>query len=76
MSQEIFEALAPGELTESAFKDIGTAGSTVDGDDRVLYDSNTGALYYDSDGSGSQAQQQFATLENLATLTHTDVHVV
>ena len=33
-----------------------------DREDRIVYDSKTGALYYDQDGTGSNAQVKIATL--------------
>ena len=38
-----------------------------DANDRIIYNQATGALYYDSDGTGSHAQVQFATISNHAT---------
>jgi serralysin len=41
------------------------AGSQAhDKDDHIIYNKASGALYYDSDGTGSHAQVQFATLTN------------
>ena len=36
-----------------------------DGDDRFIYDPDSGALYHDVDGVGSDAQIQVALLQNL-----------
>ena len=57
---------------------LGTAA--VDGDDRILYDSATGRLYYDSDGTLNGASSAppvlFAIVANHAALTHLDFLVV
>jgi len=37
-------------------------GTAVDGNDYVLYDTDTGNLYYDQDGSGAGARLLFAKL--------------
>ncbi len=75
LSSSIFEGLAKGALKASAFKDI--AMGSVDASDRILYDSTTGALYFDRDGSGSTYQPvQFAILENNAAISAADFFVV
>ena len=77
LDKAIFTELGLGALNPDAFKDIGAAGAVVDSSDRILYDHNTGALYYDSDGSGSHAAIQFAILDNKpAHLTSADFFVV
>ncbi len=77
LSQTVFAALGLGALNVDAFKDIGASGAVVDSTDRILYDHNTGALYYDADGSGTAGRIQFAVLDNKpATLTHADFLVV
>ncbi len=45
---------------------------STDADDRILYNTTNGALYYDTDGTGEQLAIQFATIENLAVLTKMD----
>ncbi len=77
LDQTIFSELGLGTLNPAAYKDIGVAGAVVDSSDRILYNHNTGALYYDSDGSGSHAAVQFAILDNKpAVLTNADFFVV
>ncbi len=46
------------------------AGAGVDGNTRIIYDPATGALSYDSDGSGAGAAVQFATLSTGLALTN------
>ena len=45
----VFRALQPGALAPGAFA-LGTEAQ--DADDRILYDSSTGNLYFDPDGTG------------------------
>jgi Ca2+-binding RTX toxin-like protein len=63
LENAIFTSLtAAGALNASYF--IGGAGVTAaaDANDYLIYNSTTGALYYDADGTGSAAATQFATL--------------
>jgi Ca2+-binding RTX toxin-like protein len=60
--------ISPGEFV------IGTAAQ--DANDRIIYDSNTGALFYDADGGGGNAQVQFAELSRGLALTNLDFLVV
>jgi Ca2+-binding RTX toxin-like protein len=67
LSKAIFTVLtATGTLSASYFlaNSTGTAG---DSNDYILYNTTTGALYYDADGSGSGAAVEFAVL---GTSTH------
>ena len=53
---------------------IGTAAQ--DADDHIIYDSGTGALYYDGDGSGGTAAVRFAQVSAGLALTNLDFYVV
>ncbi len=70
LSKSLFSALAPGQLKATEFKDIGKA--KIDADDHILYDSRSGSLFYDADGSGKAAAVKFAILDNKAAITHAD----
>lgn len=65
-----------GALAPDLFKDLGLVGAFADADDRILYDSKSGALSYDKDAGGSAPAVKFAQLENRALLTAADFIVV
>ena len=69
MRVAIFTGLVAGSLNPAAFT-IGAAAA--DASDRIIYNSSTGALYYDADGIGGAAQQQIATLSTGLGLTAAD----
>ena len=58
--------LSPGSISSSLFR-IGSMANTSS--QRFIYNSSTGALFFDPDGSGSIAQTQFATLSRGLALT-------
>ncbi|WP_244427869.1 calcium-binding protein [Sinorhizobium fredii] len=74
LSSKVFMALTPGTLSAGLFKDI--AAAKVDASDRLLYDGDTGALFYDADGSGAGKAVQFAVLDNKAAITSADFFIV
>jgi Ca2+-binding RTX toxin-like protein len=51
------------------------ASSGHDADDRVVYDTTTGNLWYDADGSGAGSAQLIATLQGAPALAATDLVV-
>jgi len=70
LSHKVFSEAGPvGHLRSSAFY---TGAAAHDGSDRVIYDRDTGALYYDPDGNGSAGQTQFADLHAGLRLTAGD----
>jgi len=73
LDNAIFTALAPAVLPAAAFV-IGAAAA--DADDRIIYDSESGALSYDADGVGGAAQTQFALLASGLALTNDDFSVI
>ena len=74
LDNDIFTAAGPiGALAAGRFH-IGLAAA--DAGDRIIYDSVTGNLYYDSDGTGAAAQVQFAILDPLLVLTAADFLII
>jgi Ca2+-binding RTX toxin-like protein len=74
LDRAIFSSsLGLGNISAGEFV-IGMAAQ--DANDRIIYDSNTGALYYDNDGVGGNAQVQFAEVGRNLALTNLDFLVV
>jgi len=67
----VFAGLATGTLKASAFV-ANASGNAADASDRIIYESDTGKLFFDKDGTGSAAKVQFATLDKNLALTHAD----
>jgi Ca2+-binding RTX toxin-like protein len=75
-------------LSKTGMAKLGIAGTTLspaffrvgpkalDGNDHVIYNQATGALYYDADGNGALPAVQFATLTNRPALTYHDFFVI
>jgi Ca2+-binding RTX toxin-like protein len=75
LDQTIFSHLTLGTLSSNNFLSS-TTGNAVDSNDYILYNSNSGALYYDPDGNGSTAAIQFATLTTKPVITAANFKVV
>ena len=45
-------------------------------DDRLIYNTSTGQLYYDADGAGGADAQLVATLQGAPTVTANDIWVI
>jgi serralysin len=69
----VFSAFANGPLADARFV-VGTGAA--DANDNIIYNSATGALYYDSDGNGAAAAVPFAQVSAGLAITHLDFIVV
>jgi Ca2+-binding RTX toxin-like protein len=76
LDNAVFTALAnTGQLAESAFvknKD----GLAQDANDRIIYEADTGGLYYDANGSAAGDSIHFATLKAHLDLAAADFTVI
>ncbi|MET0506555.1 MAG: hypothetical protein ABWZ78_00040, partial [Burkholderiaceae bacterium] len=69
----VFTAFAvAGTVGVGAFR---TGAAAADSTDRLLYDPATGAVRYDSDGTGPTAAVRFATLKTGLAITNADFSV-
>jgi Ca2+-binding RTX toxin-like protein len=74
LSHSVFTAAGGlGTLAAGAFH-IGA--SAADADDRIVYNSVTGALIYDSNGNVAGGATQFATLSTGLTPTNLNFKIV
>jgi Ca2+-binding RTX toxin-like protein len=72
LDDAVFTGLTAGNYITAAQFTIGAAAA--DADDRIIYNSTTGALFFDADGNGAGAAKQFATLSAGLALTTTDFY--
>ena len=80
VSKAVFSKLgsATGDLAAGQFWSAAGATSGHDSDDRFIYNTTSGALYYDADGSGRGAAVQIALIGNVSHpgLAYTDFQIV
>jgi len=73
LENSMFTGLAAGTLDADAFH-VGAAAE--DAEDRIIYNSDTGALYFDANGSAGGGLIKFAQLDAGLGLTNNDFIVV
>jgi serralysin len=74
LENAVFTALAiTGVLAAGAFN---TGAAATQADDRIIYNSATGALLYDADGLGVAAGIQFAALTGAPVISAADFVVI
>ena len=73
LDDAVFTGLGAGALNASAFVIGSSAG---DADDRIIYDSAHGTLYYDADGNGAGAQVLFAYVAPGTAIVASDFTVI
>jgi Ca2+-binding RTX toxin-like protein len=69
---------ANGQFSATDARFYAAAGATGghDADDRLVYNTSTGQLYYDADGSGSGAAQLVTTFQGAPAVAANDIHVI
>jgi Ca2+-binding RTX toxin-like protein len=75
LDSAVFQGLTAGALDASAFG-ANAAGAALDADVRIIYETDTGALFYDADGSDAGAAVQFAIVRGSPDLGSGDFIVV
>nr|WP_308311314.1 calcium-binding protein [Shinella sp. CPCC 101442] len=76
LENAIFKALtATGKLASSAFA-ANVTGTATDAKDRIVYETDTGKIFYDADGSGNGSAFHFATLSGKPTISVADFFII
>ena len=79
LENSVFTQLTTTDLTETGVLNTSNfkiGATAVEADDYVIYDSDTGALYYDANGSDAGGAIQIAVLGIGLALTHADFFVI
>ncbi|WP_394889480.1 hypothetical protein ACG873_30010 [Mesorhizobium sp. AaZ16] len=71
LDNAIFTALGLGVLAAGAFR-INVTGAAQDADDRIIYESDSGRAWYDSNGNAAGGNFLFADLAGGLALTNND----
>jgi Ca2+-binding RTX toxin-like protein len=74
LDDAIFNAIALGTLANTAFV-ANTTGLATTIDHRIIYETDTGRLFYDSDGLNGLDRVQFATVAINLALTNADFSI-
>jgi len=74
LAKNVFSKI--GKIGDLSKKSFWIGSHAHDADDRVIYNKKTGALYYDSDGTGHNAQIHIATLSKSLKMTYSDFYVI
>jgi Ca2+-binding RTX toxin-like protein len=74
LRQGAFKALSDGPLDGSRFT-ANTTGTATSSSQRIIYETDTGRLRYDTDGSGSTPGMLFVVLTPNLAITHEDFFV-
>ena len=73
LDDAVFAGLTPGALPQGAFA---VGSSAQEADDRILYNPQTGQLFFDADGSGAGAAVLFAIVTPGTGLSPSDFMVI
>ncbi len=76
LENAVFKALAQTGALSSAYFFKNTTGLAHDANDHIIYETDTGKLFYDSNGSAAGGSVHFATLSANLNLTAADFVVI
>jgi Ca2+-binding RTX toxin-like protein len=75
LESEIFTGLGDGQLAVASFR-ANASGFARDSSDRIIYETDTGKLFFDADGLGGTVRVQFAQLQTDLVMSHADFFVI
>lgn len=75
LASAVFSQLSTGDLDAANFS-ASLSGDASDSNDYVLYDTDSGELFYDADGNGAAAKVLIAVIGNHAALTAAAIDVI
>lgn len=76
LSRSIFDTITGSGMLSLAQFTANAAGTAMDANDRIIYETDTGKLFFDSNGSAAGGSIQFARLGVGLALTNADFRVV
>jgi len=77
LDQTVFKAsAATGAISADAFWSGAGVSAAHDADDQIIYNTATGALFYDADGTGSGKAVQIAVLSGHPKLAYVDILII
>jgi len=76
LENAIFSKLTSTGTLSSSFFRANTTGTAQDANDYIVYETDTGKLFYDSNGNASGGSIQFAILTGAPTITAADFVVI
>ena len=71
----VFEGLSTGVLSAAEFQ-AHSSGQAQDASDRIIYDTDSGYLYFDADGTGSAGRIYFAQVDPGLAMTAAEFLVI
>ncbi|WP_442579605.1 calcium-binding protein [Mesorhizobium sp. ASY16-5R] len=74
LSDNVFTSLSTGTLSASAFR-ANMTGLAEDGTDRIIFNTTTGEIFYDGNGSAAGEGVLFAKVTVGLSLTHSDFSI-
>jgi serralysin len=76
LDNAVFTKVGKNGFLKAAAFHANMTGKAHDASDRIVYERDTGKLFYDADGTGKAAGVHFATLTNKAAVTVKDFYII